>query len=289
MKRSIGERVFGVFNHLFMICLGMVTLYPILNVLAVSFSDNSSVMRGMVSVYPIGFNFSAYSYLLRFGTIATGYRNTLFVLVMGTTINVLLTSMTAYGLSKQNLPGGRFIMVFITFTMLFNGGLIPHFLLVKSLDLINSLWALILPGSISVFNLIVLKSFFQKVPHELIEAASVDGLSELGILFRIVIPLSTAAMATIGLFYAVGHWNSFFSAVLYLNQKTKWTLQVVLRDILFMMDMSQANMGGEMISTLPIESLKRAAIVVTTFPMLLVYPFIQKYFVKGLTIGSVKG
>lgn len=288
MRQTKSERLFQIIDILVLCLIAFMTLYPMLNVLAISFSGNEFAIRGEVSFYPKGFTLTAYKYLLDFDILATGYMNTIFVVVVGTAINLLLTAMTAYALSKKDLTGQSFFMFIIVFTMMFNGGMIPNFLLVKNLGLMNSLWSLILPGAISAYNLIIMKSFFQSIPVELIESGRLDGLTEMGVLFKIVIPLSMASMATIGLFYAVAHWNSFFDAVIYMNQKDKWPLQVVLRDILFFANMTDAT-SQDQIANVPIEPLKMATIVATTAPILAFYPFIQKYFVKGVMIGSVKG
>jgi putative aldouronate transport system permease protein len=288
LKQSLGERIFGVFNIIILSMLAVVTIYPMLNVLAVSFSHNDFVVRGEVNIIPKGFTLTAYHYLFNFKTILTGYKNTFFIVIVGTSINLLLTAMTAYALSKKDLIGRKLFSMMIVFTMMFSGGLIPSFLLVKNLGLMNSLWALILPTAVSAYNMIIMKNFFQSIPEELLESARLDGLTEIGILFKIVMPLSMAAMATIGLFYAVTHWNSFFNAVMYINQKDKWPLQVVLRDILFFANMTDAA-GQDTQSNIPIEPLKMATIIATTAPVLTFYPFIQKYFVKGVMVGSVKG
>jgi putative aldouronate transport system permease protein len=288
MKQSLGERIFGVLNLLILGMLALVTIYPMLNVLAVSFSNNDFVVRGEVGIIPKGFTLTAYHYLFNFKTILTGYKNTFFIVGVGTSINLLLTATTAYALSKKDLIGRQFFLLMIVFTMMFGGGLIPSFLLVRNLGMMNSLWALILPGAISAYNMVIMKNFFQSIPEELLESARLDGLTELGILFRIVMPLSKAALSTIGLFYAVAHWNSFFNAVIYINEKNKWPLQVVLRDILFFANMTDAA-GQDNLNNIPLEPLKMATIIATTAPVLTFYPFIQKYFVKGVMIGSVKG
>lgn len=287
MKRSKGEKVFSVFNLIFMIVLLIITLYPFLNVFVVSFSDNQFVTRGLVTIYPRGFNLIAYKLLLGMKIVWTGYINTFFLVIVGTSINLLLTSMTAYSLSKKDLPGRNKILLFMIFTMMFSGGMIPSFLLIRDLHLMNSLWSMILPGAISAYNMILMKNFFQAIPESLLESARIDGLGEIGILFKIVLPLSTAALATIGLFYAVGHWNAFFNAVMYINDRNKWPLQLVLREILF--NSTTVVQSDTDASKIPIEPLKMAVIVATTFPVLLIYPFVQKYFVKGVMIGSVKG
>ena len=288
MKTKMSEKIFNVFNILILSLLMGITLYPVLHVVAVSFSANEYTMRGLVTIYPMGFNLEAYRYMFKISAILDGYANSFFVMLMGTLINLLLTCITAYPLAEKNLEGRSFILFIIVFTMMFNGGMIPGYMLVKDLGLINSLWALILPGAISAYNLILMRNFFQQIPVSLIESARIDGLSEISILFRIVIPLSTAALATIGLFYAVSHWNSYFSAVLYLNTKSKWPLQLVLRDVLINMELSEV-VSDDYLTNIPLEPLKMATIVGTTLPILLVYPFLQKYFVKGVLIGSIKG
>lgn len=288
MRQTKGEKIFEVFNVIIMCLLALVTLYPMINVLAVSLSRNDYVVRGEVTFYPIGFTLKAYNYLFKFSTILDGYRNTLFLVIVGTALNLLFTAMTAYALSKRDLIGRNLFLFLIVFTMMFGGGMIPSYLLVKDLHLINSLWSLILPGTISAYNLIIMKNFFQSIPRELIESSRIDGLSEMGILFRIVIPLSLPALTTIGLFYAVGHWNSFFNAIIYINNKKKWPLQLILRDILFFADTQQA-LTDDVSTNIPLEPLKMATVIGTTLPVLAFYPFIQKYFVKGVMIGSVKG
>ncbi|HBM79233.1 MAG TPA: ABC transporter permease [Clostridiaceae bacterium] len=288
MRQTKGEKIFEVFNVIIMCLLALVTLYPMINVLAVSLSRNDYVVRGEVTFYPIGFTLKAYNYLFKFSTILDGYRNTLFLVIVGTALNLFFTAMTAYALSKRDLIGRNLFLFLIVFTMMFGGGMIPNYLLVKDLHLINSLWSLILPGTISAYNLIIMKNFFQAIPRELIESSRIDGLSEMGILFRMVIPLSLPALTTIGLFYAVGHWNSFFDAIIYINNKKKWPLQLILRDILFFADTQQA-LTDDISTNIPLEPLKMATVIGTTLPVLVFYPFIQKYFVKGVMIGSVKG
>lgn len=287
MKRSLLENIFSVINVWMMLVIAIVTLYPFINVVAVSLSENHYVNSGMVTFWPRGINFDSYKYVLGMKMILSGYMVTTFVVVIGTAISLIMTALTAYPLAKRDLWGRNVILFLIVFTMLFSGGMIPSFLLVKKLGLINSLWALIIPGAISAYNLIIMKNFFQSIPDSLLESARIDGLSELGILFKIVLPLSTAAVATIGLFYAVGNWNAFFNAVMYINDKSKWPLQLVLRQVLFD-SVSQAGSEADMVKV-PLESIKMAVIVATTLPILFVYPFVQKHFIKGVMIGSVKG
>ena len=263
-------------------------LYPVLYVLSVSLSDSGSVMRGEITFYPKGINFRAYTYMLQYNLIGSGYQNSLFILIVGTAINLVMTCLTAYALARKTLIGRRLFMLLIIFTMLFNGGLIPNYILMIQLKLIDSLWSLILPTAISAYNLIIMKNFFESLPGELLEAARIDGLSEVGILTRIVIPLSMASICTIGLFYAVTHWNSYFNATIYLNSRHRWPLQVVLRDLIQNANI-QALEGIDPGTTISIEPLKMSVVVSTTLPIIVIYPFIQKYFVKGVMLGSLKG
>lgn len=285
------SKVGQFFLHLIMILFSLMVLYPVLNVIAVSISDNSAVMRGEVTIFPKGFTMRAYEYMIHYNLLGSGYKNTLFIVIVGTSINLLMTMMTAYALARRSLIGRKFFMLMITFTMMFTGGLIPNFILIRNLHLMDTLWSLILPGSISAYNMIIMKNFFESIPEELKEAARIDGLSEMGILFKIVVPLSMASIATIGLFYAVGHWNSYFNATIYLNSRKNWPLQVVLRDLIQKANTNgiDAEMTTDYSTAIPLESLKMAVVIATTGPIILVYPFIQKYFVKGVMIGSLKG
>lgn len=285
------SKVGQFFLHLIMILFSLMVLYPVLNVIAVSISDNSAVMRGEVTIIPKGFTMRAYEYMIHYNLLGSGYKNTLFIVIVGTSINLLMTMMTAYALARRSLIGRKFFMLMITFTMMFTGGLIPNFILIRNLHLMDTLWSLILPGSISAYNMIIMKNFFESIPEELKEAARIDGLSEMGILFKIVVPLSMASIATIGLFYAVGHWNSYFNATIYLNSRKNWPLQVVLRDLIQKANTNgiDAEMTTDYSTAIPLESLKMAVVIATTGPIILVYPFIQKYFVKGVMIGSLKG
>ena len=290
MKHDTGaaRRLFHMCNFLILAVVCAAMLYPFLNVLAVSISDNYYVSRGMVDIIPKGFSTEAYGYLFQMKIIATGYRNTLFLLCVGTSLNLVLTSMTAYGLAKKDLAGRRVLTFLIIFTMMFSGGLIPNFLLIRNLGLIDSVFSIIFSQAISAYNLIIMRNFFQSIPESLLEAARIDGMGEMSILVRIVIPLSKAALATVGLFYAAAHWNTFMSGVLYLNSRPKWLLQMVLRDILQNTSLTDLT-GDASFMSIPLEPLRMAAIAAVTFPILIVYPLVQKHFVKGVMLGSVKG
>ena len=273
---------------IFLLLLMSITiLYPVLHVLAVSFSNNNNVVRGEVGIIPIRPNLEAYRYMFRYNLLGSGFKNSLFILIVGTSINLLMTMMTDYPLAKKSLIGRKFFMLMITFTMMFSGGLIPNYIVIVKLGLVDSLWSLILPGCVSAYNMIIMKNFFEALPAELNEAARIDGMSEMKILFRIVVPLSLPSLCTIGLFYGVGHWNAYFNATIYLNSRSRWPLQVVLRNLLENAVTSEIDYGDS--ATLPVEPLKMAVVVFTTAPIVILYPFIQKYFVKGALVGSIKG
>ena len=271
----------------FLLLLSATILYPVLHVVAVSLSNNNNVVRGEVGIIPLQPNLEAYKYMLRYNLLGSGFRNSLFVLIVGTSINLLMTMMTAYPLARRSLIGRKFFMLMITFTMMFSGGLIPNYLVIVKLGLVDNLWSLILPGCISAYNMIIMKNFFEALPAELNEAARIDGLSEMGILFKIIVPLSLPSLCTIGLFYGVAHWNAYFNATIYLNSRNRWPLQVVLRNLLENAVTSEIDAGDSV--TIPMEPLKMAVVVFTTAPIVVLYPFIQKSFVQGALVGSVKG
>ncbi|MCC8101062.1 MAG: carbohydrate ABC transporter permease [Clostridiales bacterium] len=266
-----------------------VCLYPFLTVLAYSLSDGAAVTRGEVSIFPVGFQLTAYKEILKQTQIWTAMRVSIFVTIVGTALGLILTIFASYALSKPDLWGGKAITAFILFTMYFSGGMIPTFLIVKSVGLYDSIWSLILPSSMNVFNFIVMRTFFRQLPMELKEAAYIDGAGEMKILFQIVLPLSMPIIATIGLYYAVDYWNDYFSALLYIQSPEKYSLQLRLRQMLFAGDMNQLTSTDSAGVQVVQETLKMACIVVTTLPIIAVYPWLQKYFVKGVMVGSVKG
>ncbi|WP_171630379.1 carbohydrate ABC transporter permease [Paenibacillus plantarum] len=277
-------------NYTFLMLLGLLTVVPFLYMVLGSFAAPEEYAKQGIVLLPTQFSLSAYTYIFSTDTIMRSLLNTVIITIAGTFINIVFTSLMAYPLSRKELLGRRPVMLLIIFSMLFSGGMIPTFLIVKALGLTNTLWSLLLPGAISAFNLIILKNFFQQMPEGLEESAKIDGCNDMMILFRIILPLSMPAIATFSLFYAVGHWNSFFSAILYINDTTKWPIQVLLRQVVIMSeggigDSSQVN---EAIA-LPPQSLKMAVITVSTLPILIVYPFLQKHFAKGVLLGSVKG
>ncbi|SEL05524.1 putative aldouronate transport system permease protein [Paenibacillus sp. cl141a] len=289
-KRSLGESIFSVVNTCFMLLLCFVTLYPFLYVLFASLSDPAEIarFRGML-FFPTGFNLDAYKAVIDNPMILTGYRNTLFYVAGGTIINLFMTTLGAYALSRRNVYFNNSIMLVIVITMVFNGGLIPTFLLVNSLGMLDTPWALLLPGAISSFNLIIMRTAFQAVPVSLEESARIDGANDWIIMSRIIVPLSMPVIAVMVLWYAVGHWNSYFSALIYLRDRELFPLQLVLREILISNSTDSMTTGAAATDRLDIGiTIKYATIIISTLPILCLYPFLQKYFVHGVLIGALK-
>jgi putative aldouronate transport system permease protein len=287
-RPTMAMQVFRVVNVVVLGGFALVCLLPFLNVLGSSFATPGELATRSFVVVPETFTLDAYRYILSTSTIFRALGVSVFVTVAGTFVSLLLTSFMAYALSKRYLRGRRVINFLVIFTMQFSGGMIPTFVVVQNLGLIDSLWALILPVAINAFNFVIMRSFFQAIPDSLEEAARIDGCSDLGVFLRIVLPLSLASIATIGLFYAVGYWNTYQNAILYINDSEKWPIQVLLRQIVIVA--SGMNADASVVDVVPpAQSVKMAVIVVATLPMLIVYPFIQRYFVKGALIGSVKG
>jgi putative aldouronate transport system permease protein len=270
--------------------VGIFTLLPFLYIVAMSLSDRTAVLTGQVTFYPIGFNLEAYKRIIAHPNFWSGYKNTILYTSVGTTVGLFISTLCAYPLSKKRLLGRNMIMKLIVFTMFFSGGLIPRFLLVRSLGLLNTIWAIVLPGAFNAFYIIVMRTFFEGIPASLEDAASIDGLNDIGILWKIYLPLSKPIMATIGLFYAVFYWNDWFSALIYLSDSSKYPITMFLRNIVMGQQLavrSGANIQNAVQVVTP--TLRSATIVLVVLPILFVYPFAQKYFVKGMTIGSVKG
>lgn len=276
--------------YVFLIALGIIMLLPLLNVLSKSVSEEWAITSGKVGILPVGFQLDTLKEVISSSMFIRAFCVSVGVTVVGTAISILMTALTAYPLSKRNLPGISFIMVLFIFTMLFSGGLIPNYLLMRQLHLINNLWVLILPGMISVFNMLVIKSYYESLPEALEESARIDGAKTYTILFRIILPLSMPVIATIALFYAVGFWNDYFGPMIYINDTALKTLQLYLQDVV--MDASAANAVNKSVDDLmnmSPEGIRAATVVASTVPILFVYPFLQKYFIKGVLIGSVKG
>jgi putative aldouronate transport system permease protein len=283
------QRVFDAFNVIFMLSFMILMFYPMLYVIFASFSNSSMFMAHMGFLFkPAGFSLAAYANVMRNQMIPSGYFNTLFIVIVGTAINITMTSFGAYYLSRKNQTSNRAVSLFILFTMFFSGGMIPVYLNIDSLGLTDKIWAVIIPNAINTFYLFIMRTAFAGIPDSLEESAKLDGASQITILFRIYIPLSKAVLAVMILYYGVDHWNSWFNAMLYFRNRSLYPLQLILREILIANDITQmvnVSVDTEQIA----ETIKYAVIVVATLPILCIYPFLQKYFVKGVMIGAVKG
>lgn len=289
---SRGYRVFQVVNALILTGVVVVTLYPFVNIVARSLSDNAYIMAGEVNLVPRGFNLEAYRVVMSDPLFWTNYRNTVVYTVVSTAIALVLTTSYAYLLSKKHIKGRNVLVGIAVFTMFFNGGMIPNYVLITNLGLKNTIWAIALPNAISVFNLLVMKAFFESQPVELEEAGAVDGLNTYGILLRIVLPLSKAIIATMVLFYAVSFWNSWFSAFLYMDKLELFPVTVYLRNLIAGATDATSTAGGLGSSSDIVQSaatIQAVTIVLTVLPILTIYPFVQRYFVSGIMLGAVKG
>lgn len=286
--KSKGYRVFQVVNTIIMILVIFITLYPVIYLVAQSFSSEAAVSAGKVTFYPIDFTTATYKYILRNNEFFLYYWNTIVYSVVGTALSVALTAMLAYPLSKPKLRLNKVLTPFVVFTMYFAGGIIPNFVLVTQwLGLRDSMWAVILPPAISTFNFLLMKSFFAGLPEELEEAAAIDGMGTYGIFLKIVLPLSKAIIATMTLFYIVSMWNEWFGPFMYLDTKAKWPVSLHVRQLVE--GANQVEQGSTAEASNVQSTLKSATMVLTTLPIVCVYPFVQKYFVQGMTMGAVKG
>ena len=291
-KRVSEDRIVGGLAYALVTVVAITMLYPILNVLAVSMSSYTSYARHPWMFFPFDFDFAAYKAVFSSRLILRSYGNTIFITTVGTLLTLLITVLTAYPLSRPGLRGKPVFMSLLLFTMMFNGGMIPNFLLIKGIGLYDSLWAQIIPAILSAYNTILMINFFKALPPSLFDAAKVDGASEPYILFKIVFPLSKAIIATIALFAAVGYWNNYFSGVLYARSQSNWPVQLVLREIILAANTAMINAEGNLaemdLSAISSESLRYAALVVVMIPIMCIYPFLQKYFAKGVMLGAVK-
>lgn len=277
---------------IFMLFIAAIMLYPLLVVLSTSFSSPSAVTSGKVWLFPVDFSLEGYKAVFKTSDVLIGYRNSLFYMVVGTTLNVCMTLLAAYPLSRDDLVGRGIIMKLFTFTMIFSGGMIPNYLLLKDLHMLNTRWAMILPGAISAYNMIITRTFIKSnIPKDMLEAAQLDGCSDIQYFFKIVLPLSGAVIAVITLYYAIAHWNSYFDAFMYLNDKELYPLQVFLKNILVSNQVQADMIVDEQVQAIEgiAEVLKYSLIVVAVVPVMIIYPFVQKHFVKGVMIGAVKG
>lgn len=290
-RDSRGYKAFTVLNMTALVVVCVVTLYPFITLVAQSFSSAGAIKAGMVNAVPVGFNVSTYQAVMQDSRFWTSYGNTVLYTVVGTAIAMVLTTTFAYVISKRHLRGRNALIGLAVFTLFFNGGIIPNYVLISSLGLKNTIWAVTLPGALSVFNLLVMKSFFENLPHELEEAAQIDGLGSFGIFIRIVLPLSKAILATMILFYAVGYWNDWFTAFLYLDKNDLFPLSLFLRNLIAgaSTTTSETAAAAGTTSAAISPNIQAVSMILAIIPILFIYPFVQRYFVSGVMLGSVKG
>ncbi|MDR2730647.1 MAG: carbohydrate ABC transporter permease [Treponema sp.] len=288
---STASRIFDVFNVIFLICFATVTVVPFIYIIGTSFATQAEISARPFFLIPRTFQLESYKYILSSHTLPRAMWVSIWTTVVGTIVSMILTLTFAYPLSKKYLPGRNPMLMLITFTMVFSGGMIPGYLNVRNLGLLNSYWSMIIPGAIGTWNLIVVKNFFQGIPAELEESARIDGASDVIVFLRIVLPISAAVVATFSLFYAVGYWGAFRPALLYIpSRPERWPLQLILRNIVMLSSgrIDDANYDPTLVLP-PTESIRNAVIVFATVPILLVYPFLQKHFTKGVMVGAIKG
>lgn len=286
VRLSLGDRVFGLVNGFFLVVLLLLILLPLVHMLAVSVSDANLVLRGEITFIPSGINFKCYEALLGGSEIPRAYYNTIRYTFFGVLIDVAMTALCAYPLSRPNFYGRKFFNFFVVFTMLFNVGIVANFMIVFQLGIKNTVWAILLPTAINVYYMVIMRTFFQNIPEELYQSAYVDGASDLRIFAQIILPISSPVIATMFLFYAVSHWNAYMPALLYLDHKELYPVQLILRNIVISGTVSDNATTDTAFMT---QGIKYAAIFVTIAPILCVYPFVQKYFTKGIMVGSLKG
>ncbi|WP_248928596.1 carbohydrate ABC transporter permease [Paenibacillus hamazuiensis] len=287
---TFSEKVFGVTNSVILAVIALAMLLPIMYIVAGSFASDLEIGARSFFLIPNEVTLNAYKYVFKDNALPRSLGVSVFITAGGTLVNLFFTLTMAYALSRKQMVGRNFFVKMVVFTMMFSGGIIPTYLVVKNLGLLNSYWAVMLPTAINAFNLIVVKSFFEEIPNELIESGRIDGCTDMGVLWRIVLPLSKPVIATFALFYAVAHWNDFFNALIYLTDAKKWPMQVLLRQIVLLATgaLDQGTYDPTYVKP-PDQSIKMAVIVVGTLPILLVYPFLQKHFAKGVLLGAVKG
>ncbi len=293
IQDSAEDKVLYAVVNTFLIVFMLVVAYPLFFVLSSSFSSGEAVSAGRVLLWPVDFSVRGYEAVFKHKNILTGYRNTLLYTVIGTMFNIAVTMICAYPLSRRDMQWKRFYMIIFVITMYFGGGLIPTYIVINKLGLINSFWVMVIPGLMGVYNMIVARTFIMStIPLEVLESAQIDGCSDVHYFFRIVLPLSKAIIAVMGLFYGVGHWNAYFNAMIYLSEPKRYPLQLILRQILVLNQVNYNDMMDPELIAANIgmaDLLKFSLIVVATLPILAIYPFAQKYFIKGIMVGSLKG
>lgn len=292
-KMSRDDRIYYIIVHVIMIMILVIIGYPLIYIVSSSFSSPTAVSTGKVILWPVDPSLEGYKAVFKNSDVLTGYLNTIIFTFCGTLINVVFTMFAAYPLASNKLPGRRVFLFLFTFTMIFSGGMIPTYILIKNLHMLNTIWAMIIPGAVSVYNLMIARTFIQNsIPQELYEAAEIDGCSDIHYFSKIVLPLAKSIIAVLVLFYAIGHWNAYFNAFLYLDDRKLFPLQIVLREILIANSVNSNMVLDPEIAAAKqgmAELLKYSLILVSTVPVMCLYPFVQKYFVKGVMIGSVKG
>lgn len=288
-KRSIGSIIFDTSNYVFLVFFALLTIVPLIYIISGSFSTDSQLATTNFFLIPAHPTLAAYKYLFQTVAIVRAFGVSVYVTVFGSFLNLVFTSSMAYALSKRDLPGRNLILNAIIFTMVFGGGLIPTYFVVRQMGMLNSLWSLMIPGLINAFDLIIMKNFFQSIPSSLMDAAKIDGCSDIGVFVRIVLPLSKPALATFALFYAVGHWNEYMSALIYINNQNLWPLQMLLQEIVTgAQKLASQMLNNPAYTPPPAKSIQMGVMVVSTLPLVILYPFLQKYFAKGVMIGAVK-
>lgn len=290
---TLGSRIFDAANYIILTLVAFTTILPFIYIIGASFATEYELATRPMFIIPRDVTLNAYEFIFSSNKILSGFGNSIFITVCGTLINLFFTVTMAYAISKTRIRGRNFILNMVIFSMFFSGGMIPGYIVVANmLNLKDTYWSVLLPGAISAYNMMIVKNFFQGIPQELEDSAAIDGCNDLGILWKIVLPLSLPVLATFGLFYAVGHWNSYFGAMIYMSgAREKWPLQVLLREIIILSNASAGDMAAmdpEFVQP-PEQSIKMAVIVVSTVPIMCVYPFLQKYFVKGVMVGALKG
>ena len=291
IRRTTGERVFGVLNTFFMVFMAVITLYPLWHVLMASFSIPTRMIAHQGLLFaPLGVSVEAYEQVFKHPLLLRSYLNTLFYVIAGTGLNMVMTILGAYVLSRRNLYFKKVLMFMITVTMFFGGGLIPNYLLISDLGMLDTVWALLIPGAIGSYNMVMMRTYFQGVPYEMEESAKIDGAGNIRILMQVILPLSAPILAVIGLYYGVGHWNSWFNAMIYIQNRNLYPIQLILREILIEGSYDSLDAGSIDTQWSAVkETLKYATIIVATVPILCVYPFLQRYFDKGVLVGALKG
>ena len=289
-NQSIGEVFISFIITSVLIIFSLLCFLPFWNILVSSFASTETITRNPFLIIPREINLSGYKYIFSASTLLRSIRVSAFITIVGTFINMSLTAATAYPLSRKQVKGKNAIQFCIVFTMLFSGGMIPTFLVVRATGLFNSLWALMIPSAISAFNLVIMKNFFDQIPLELEESAKIDGCNDFIIWLRIILPVSTAVLATLTIFYGVSNWNSYFNAILYINDSDKWTVQIVLRQVVVMASGGVGDLSAmDPDFVVPSKTVQMGTIIIATLPIIAIYPFAQKYFVKGALLGSIKG